>query len=96
MAYGKFKQAFRFKKFLSQKAKLNISETYILSQFNYCDALFLNASNILKNKIQKVQNSCLRFALDLRKFEHITIHRKTLKRQRLIVRKQHHTTKQTP
>ena len=77
-AYGKFKQAFRFKKFLSQKAKLNISETYILSQFNYCDALFLNASNILKNKIQKVQNSCLRFALDLRKFEHITIHRKKL------------------
>ena len=77
-AYGKFKQAFRFKKFLSQKAKLNISETYILSQFNYCDALFLNSSKILKNKIQKVQNSCLRFALDLRKYEHITIHRKKL------------------
>lgn len=77
-AYGKFKQAFRFKHFLSTKAKLNISEMYILSQFNYCDALFLNASNILKNKIQKVQNNCLRFALDLRKYEHITIHRKKL------------------
>ena len=77
-AYGKFKQAFRFKKFLSEKAKLNISETYILSQFNYCDALFLNASKTLKNKIQKVQNSCLRFALDLRKYDHITIHMQKL------------------
>ena len=77
-AYGKFKQAFRFKHFLSTEAKLNISEMYILSQFNYCDALFLNASKILKNKIQKVQNSCLRFALDLRRFDHITAHRQRL------------------
>ena len=78
IAYGKFKQAYRFKKFLSQEAKLNISEMYILSQFNYCDSLFLNASQIFKNKIQKVQNNCLRFSLDLRKFDHITIHRKKL------------------
>ena len=48
---------------------------YILSQFNYCDALFLNASKIFKNKIQKVQNNCLRFTLNLRKFDHITTHR---------------------
>ena len=77
-AYGKFKQAFRFKKFLSQEAKLNISEMYILSQFNYCDSLFLNASQIFKNKIKKVQNNSLRFSLDLRKFDPITTHRKKL------------------
>ena len=77
-AYGKFKQAFRFKHFLSEKAKLNISEMYILSQFNYCDSLFLNASKILKSKIQKVQNNCLRFSLNLRKYDHISPHIKTL------------------
>ena len=77
-AYGKYKQTYRFKNFLSEKAKLNISETYILSQFNYCDSLFLNASQTLKNKVQKVQNSCLRFSLNLRKFDHITAHRKHL------------------
>ena len=77
-AYGKFKQVCRFKKFLSQDVKLNIGEMYIMSQFNYCDSLFLNASKILKNKIQKVQNNCLRFALNLRKYDHITTHRKHL------------------
>ena len=34
-AYGKLKHVYRFKNFLSSKAKWNISETYILSQFNY-------------------------------------------------------------
>ena len=77
-AYGKFKKVCRFKKFLSQDVKLNIGEIYILSQFNYCDSLFLNASKILKNKIQKVQNNCLRFALNIRKYDHITAHRKNL------------------
>jgi hypothetical protein len=31
---------------------------------------------MLKNKIQKVQNNCLRFTLNLRKFDHISAHRK--------------------
>ena len=77
-AYGKFKQAYRFKHFLSKEAKLSISEMYILSQFNYCDALFLNTSKLLKTKIQKVQNNCIRFALNLRKFDHISAHRNSL------------------
>ena len=51
---------------------------YILSQFNYCDSLFLNASKLLKNKIQKVQNNCIRFALNIRKYEHISTHRERL------------------
>ena len=77
-AYGKLKQTYRFKNFLSNEAKLNISEIYILSQFNYCDSLFLNASKLLKSKIQKVQNSCLRFCLNLRKFDHISEHKTKL------------------
>ena len=74
-AYGKLKQTYRFKNFLSNEAKLNIAEIYILSQFNYCDSLFFNCSQLLKSKIQKVQNSCLRFCLNLRKFDHISQHR---------------------
>ena len=38
-AYGKLRQAYRFKNFLSLQAKLNVSETYILSQFNYGDII---------------------------------------------------------
>ena len=47
-------------------------ETYILSLFNYGDALFQNISGRLSNKIQRVQNSCMRFVFGLRKYDHIS------------------------
>ena len=34
-AYGKLRQAYRFKNFLTPEVKWNLCETYILSQFNY-------------------------------------------------------------
>ena len=71
-AYGKLKQAFRFKNFLSDSSKSNLTETYILSQFNYGDLLLQNLSGQLQNKIQKVQNRCVRFTFGLRKYDHIS------------------------
>ena len=78
-AYGKLKHVYRFKKFLSSKAKWNISETYILSQFNYGDVILQGMTNQLAHKIQKIQNRCIRFSFGLRKYDHITDTRKTNK-----------------
>ena len=78
-AYGKLQHVFRFKNFLSQKAKWSLSETYILSQFNYGDIILQGLSNQLVQKIQKVQNSCIRFTFGLRKYDHITATRKNNK-----------------
>ena len=77
-AYGKLNHAYRFKKFLSTEAKWRLCETYILSQFNYGDVILQNMTNILKNKIQKVQNRCMRFTESLRKYDHITATRKKM------------------
>ena len=71
-AYGKLNHAYRFKKFLSPETKWNLCETYILSQFNYGDVILQNMTNFLQEKIQKVQNRCIRFAKGLRKYDHIT------------------------
>ena len=71
-AYGKLKQAYRFKKFLSLESKLNLTEAYVLSQFNYCDVVLQNMSSTLCTKIQKVQNNCMRFVYNLRKYDHIS------------------------
>ena len=75
-AYGKLRHAYRFKNFLSPATKWNLSETYILSQFNYGDIILQGLSNQLIQKIQKVQNSCIRFSFGLRKYDHVTATRK--------------------
>ena len=71
-AYGRLKQAYKFRKFLSLESRFNLVETYILSLFNYGDVLFQNITGILSNKIQRVQNSCMRFVFGLRKYDHIS------------------------
>ena len=71
-AYGRLKQAYKFRNFLSQESRFNIIETYILSLFNYGDVLLRNMSVRLSNKIQRVQNSCMRFVFGLRKYDHIS------------------------
>ena len=75
---GKLKHAFRFKNFLSQQAKIIIVEFYVLSNLNYCDILFQNLSGVLKNKLQKLQNWCIRFIFRQRKFDHISPYFKKL------------------
>ena len=55
--YFKLRQAYRFKNFLSKESKKLLVQSYILSNFNY--------SGII------IQNNCIRFILNLRKFDHL-------------------------
>ena len=71
-AYGKLKNAWRFNKFLSERSKTCVCESYILSQFNYGDIILQNLTKLLKDKIQKVQNRCTRFIFGLRKYDHVS------------------------
>ena len=50
----------------------NVVEIYILSLFNYGDFIVGNMSRRLANKIQRLQNSCMRFVFGLRKYDHIS------------------------
>ena len=70
--YGKLKQAFRFKNFLSQNSKKLVVQSYILSQFNYSSIILQNLTLSQMEDIQKFQNTCVRFILNLKKFDHIS------------------------
>ena len=65
-AMGNFFQIFRYKKFLEEDAKIALCESVVLSQFNYCDTVYSNMDVFLENKIQKIQNICVRFIFDYR------------------------------
>ena len=65
---------YRAKNFLNRKSKIAVVESYILSQFNYCDTIMQNLSQAVKTKIQKLQNACTRFIFGLRKYDHISQH----------------------
>ena len=70
--YSKLKQAYRFKHFLNKDSKKLIILTYVLSQFNYSSIILQNLTKFQCDKIQKFQNNCARFILNLKKFDHIS------------------------
>ena len=71
-AYYRLKLAYRYSKFLSQDSKLRVVESYILSLFNYGSPVLQNLTSEMCNKIQKVQNSCVRYITNTRKYNHIS------------------------
>ena len=64
---------------MSTQAKWNLSETYILSQFTYGDIILQGMNSQLQNKIQLMQNNCLRYSFGLRKYDHVSAIRKSNK-----------------
>ena len=71
-AYFKLHQLYRFHKFLTEKCKLRLVETFVLSQLIYGDIVTQNITLELQNKLQKVQNACYRFVYGIKKYDHIT------------------------
>jgi hypothetical protein len=71
-AYYKLRQFYNLRKSLSVKTKTKLVETYVLSQLNYCDTVTQAMTVSLKTRIQRVQNSCIRYIFGLRKYDHIS------------------------
>lgn len=72
-SYGKLKVLYMHKDILSQNVKLKLCDSLILSCISYSDTVYWPA--ILhkdKESLQKIQNACLRFCYNIRKFDHIS------------------------
>lgn len=72
-SFIKLKTLYFHKDFLSRDIKLRLCDSLILSHLGYCDTVFWPA--LLqkdRDSLQKIQNSCLRFCFNLRKFDHIS------------------------
>lgn len=74
-AYSTLKLLYSNRHVLNQNLRKLLCEQLVLSFFNYCDIVYGPCIDLFDaSRIQKVQNSCCRLILNLRKFEHISKH----------------------
>ena len=72
-SYGILRVLFANKSVLNQRSRLLLSNALILSRFNHCDTVYGPCiSSEVARRIQRVQNSCLRFSYGIRKYERIS------------------------
>lgn len=72
-SYSNLKILYSNRFVLNFNLRKTLSESLVLSQFNYCDFIYGPClDNIYKSRIQKVQNSCVRFIFSLKKFDHVS------------------------
>ena len=69
---GKLKLLYRKNKFLTTELRRMFYNAPIQPHFDYmCPARYQNLTKDTKNKIQIMQNKCIRFCLTLDKMQHI-------------------------
>lgn len=72
-AYCALKLLYASRHILSKNLKKTLCETLVLSHFNYCDVVYgfcLDSTD--RSRVQKVQNTCVRFIYSIRKYDHIS------------------------
>ncbi|KAF2884427.1 hypothetical protein ILUMI_21751 [Ignelater luminosus] len=72
-AYQNLRKIFPHRSSLNIETKKRLCEAFVLSQFNYCVPVYHAAlDNVTSGRIKKVQNSCLRYVYEIRKYDHIS------------------------
>lgn len=69
-AMSNFLQINRLQNFLTSESKINLCQTIVLSHFEYCNNVYLNLGKNLQNRIQKMQNICIRFIFNVKRRDH--------------------------
>lgn len=73
IGYCKLKYIYKFKYILPCDVKWRLTNALILSHFDYASSVYFNfLTKNFQNKIQMMQNCCLRFSFNLEKKNHIT------------------------
>lgn len=72
-AYLSLRSLYPHRQVLSSAVKATLCEALVLSHFSFCSTLYGAAIDVsTKCRIQKIQNSCLRYIYGIRKFDHIS------------------------
>lgn len=72
-SYLTMKTLYPHRSTLNTHIKIRLCESLILSRFAYCSVVYDPAiDSNTEYRIQKVQNSCLRYIFGIRKFEHVS------------------------
>ena len=89
-AFFKLKQFYRFKNLLTSNTKHRLVEVYVLSKLNYCNTVTQAITAELRNKLQRLQNACIRFIFNLKKYDHISPFISKLKTLKIESRTKYH------
>lgn len=69
----------RLRNFLPTATKVALAESLLLPILDYADACYLDLTEDQLNKLEWLQNLCIRFIFGLRKYDHISQYRSKLK-----------------
>ena len=64
-----------FKSRTTEALRKQLATALVLSHIDYCSIVLLDATDDLSKKLQRVQNSCVRYVTGVRRDEHNTQHR---------------------
>lgn len=72
-SYAKLRILYPHRTYLPLKVKKMLCEVFVMSQFSYASPVYsYSLDTEYLQKIQKLQNSCIRFVYGIRKFEHVS------------------------
>ncbi|CAG9791721.1 unnamed protein product [Diatraea saccharalis] len=69
----------RLRNFLPTTTKVALAQSLLLPVLDYADACYLDLSEDQLNKLERLQNFCIRFIFGLRKYDHVSNYRSELK-----------------
>ncbi|KAG7303070.1 hypothetical protein JYU34_013095 [Plutella xylostella] len=67
------------KNFLPFQTKRSLAMSLLLPILDYADVCYLDLTEALLNKLERLQNTCIRFIFGLRKYDHVSGYRAKLK-----------------
>ncbi|CAK1578673.1 unnamed protein product [Parnassius mnemosyne] len=65
--------------FLPLSTKISLVQTLIFPILDYADVCYLDATEEQLNKLERLQNLCIRYIFGLKKYDHVSSYRKQLK-----------------
>ena len=68
----------RFQACTTEKLRKQLASSMVLSHLDYCSLVYLDVAGKLQARLQRLQNSCVRYVCGVRKDEHISPYRRKL------------------
>ena len=68
----------RFRSCTTEMYRKQLASSLVLSHLDYCSLVYLDVSRELEKKLQRLQNSCVRYASGAKEDEHISPYRNKL------------------
>lgn len=67
-----FQSLKRLQKFLPFHTKVILAQSLLLTLIDYADVVFLDATEVLLNKLERLQNLCIRFIFGPQEYERVS------------------------